>query len=68
MYTSVKDRNTRVVYEWVSNTGERVLVPRENWKTAEEWTQEEIEALFAKPVVEEVEEKVTEEPRKGLFG
>jgi len=65
MYTSLKDRNTKVVYEWIKDTGERKLVPVENWKTAEEWTKEEITALFEE-AVDEVREEEDEPELKGF--
>lgn len=51
MFRAIKDTNTGVVYEWVKTDSEGVEtwinIPSENWKKEQEWTNEEIEALFS---------------------
>lgn len=61
MFIPVEDRNTRMVYEWVRDDGERALVPVDQWKTREEWDQEDIEALFHEELEEEFDEDVADE-------
>lgn len=71
MYSCVTDRNTKVVYEWVktTETGEqRVTIFQPNWKTKEEWTQEEIESLFDTEIQELFDEIINDkEPAKKYF-
>lgn len=60
MYTSLKDINTGVVYAWTNNkTGEQVIIDRDNWKPASEWSEQEIASLFT---VEPIQEVVEAEP------
>jgi len=51
MFRAIKDTNTGVVYDWIKtdeNGNETsVNLPRELWKKEQDWTNEEIEALFS---------------------
>jgi hypothetical protein len=51
MIRAVKDTNTGAVYEWVKTDANGVEtwvnIPEKNWKREQEWTSEEIEALFS---------------------
>ena len=51
MFRSIKDTNTGVVYDWVKTDADGtetwVNIPSEMWKREQDWTNEEIEALFA---------------------
>lgn len=50
MFKAIKDTNTGFVYDWVKKlkdgTTLSVNIPSTNWKKEQEWSTEEIEALF----------------------
>lgn len=62
MFTAIKDTNTGVVYDWYmkneDGTEVHVSVPRESWKKEQDWSTEEIAALFVnsdkKPEIESI--------------
>jgi hypothetical protein len=51
MFKAIKDTNTGFVYDWVKKTEDGTLIsvniPRSNWKREQDWTTEEIDALFS---------------------
>jgi hypothetical protein len=53
MFRSIKDTNTGVVYDWIKKQEDgsevSVNIPPELWKREQDWTNEEIEALFVAP-------------------
>jgi hypothetical protein len=55
MFRAIKDTNTGVVYDWVKKQEDgsevSVNIPAELWKREQDWTSEEIAALFSAPVV-----------------
>ena len=57
MFEAVIDINTNIVYEWIETlTGNRVIVPVDQWKTKSEWVHDEILELFtANPEIEKAE-------------
>lgn len=50
MFKSIKDTNTGVVYDWIKKledgTEISVNLPETMWKREQDWTHDEIEALF----------------------
>jgi hypothetical protein len=50
MFRAIKDTNSGVVYDWVKilEDGSEVFVnvPTAQWKTQQEWSVEEVAALF----------------------
>lgn len=56
------DPNMHVVVEWVSkDTGERIDVPRTDWKNVNDWSYEEILELFGIIDVDSSELEVSED-------
>lgn len=64
MFRAIKDTNTGVVNDWYRDNGDgtesHFNVPRDMWKREQDWTIEEVAALFepmpvAAPVVEETD-------------
>lgn len=49
MIKATIDVNSGAVVEWVNvETGVRIDIPRDNWKTVDQWTDAEISELFYK--------------------
>jgi hypothetical protein len=63
MFRAIKDTNTGFVYDWVKTLGDgtelSVNIPSSMWKREQDWTNEEIEALFSVPVQDEITDSVT---------
>jgi hypothetical protein len=51
MFKAIKDTNTGFVYDWVKKTEDGTIIsvniPSSNWKREQDWTTEEIDALFS---------------------
>jgi hypothetical protein len=66
MFRAIKDTNTGAVYDWYKinedGTESHFNVPRGMWKREQDWTQEEIDALFDNVKTKDPEVKPTEEP------
>ncbi len=56
MFRAIKDTNTGEVYDWYKlnedGTESHFNVPSSMWKREQDWTQEEIDALFNNTVIE----------------
>lgn len=54
MYKAIKNINTGHVYDWIKTYEDgssiSVNVPEELWKTEQEWSEKELEALFNEPI------------------
>jgi hypothetical protein len=68
MLRAIKDTNTGAVYDWVKQNDDGTVIsiniPRDNWKKEQEWTTEEIDALFAPKTIKPKKTKKEPQPQE----